>query len=143
MSVRLMRTFYSRLTADTGGGTNPVRTAVSDRIYQAEAPASSALPLIVFAFTGSTSTNDFDGNSKVTATVDVTIFGKTEAGIDALALIEEKVHTLMNNQDLTVDSNYDRAYVRSVSRGSANLDGEYLRVDSTFTIEGTDTSTAP
>ena len=73
----------------------------------------------------------------VAATVDVSLFGKTEAGIDALGLIEEKVYTLMHDQDLTVDSNYDRAYVRSVTRGSPTNDGEYLRIDSTFTIEGT------
>ena len=48
MSVDVSRAFYSRLRTDTGGGTNAVRTSVGDRIYALEAPASSALPLLVF-----------------------------------------------------------------------------------------------
>lgn len=140
MSVDITRAFYSAIRADTGGGTNPVRTSVSDRIFALEAPASSALPLLVFSVSGSTSSNYFDGSSLIEATVDVSIFGKTEAGVDALALIEAQVYGQVHDQNVTSLPNFDRAKIRSVSRGTPTIEGEYLRLDSTFIIEGLDSS---
>ena len=142
MSVDVSRAFYTALRAVTGGGTNPVRTSVGDRIYALEAPASSALPLLVFNVAGSTVTNYFGGESMVQATVDVSIFGKTEAGVDALALIEAQVFTLVHDETVTGLPNLDRAVIRSSSRGTPTIEGEYLRVDSTFIIEGSDSSAA-
>ncbi len=137
MSVRLMRAFYSRLSADTGGSTNDLRTAVNDRIFAMEAPASSALPLVIYNFMGIDTSNDFDGNTMTQATVEVSIFQKTEAGVDALASIEEKAYNLLNDQNVSA-TGFDRAYIRSVARGTPLIEGEYMRSDSTFIIEGTD-----
>mgnify|MGYP003108479193 FL=1 len=140
MSVDVSRAFYTRLRTDTGGGTNPVRTSVGDRIFAMEAPASSALPLLVFSVTGASVTNFFGGNSQVQATVEVSLFGKTEAGPDALALIEAQVFALLHDQTVTGLPNFDRATIRSSSRGTPTIEGEYLRLDSTFIIDGTDNS---
>jgi len=141
MSVDVSRAFYSAITANVGDtGTNPVKTSVGDRIFALEAPASSALPLLVFTVTGSSVTNYFGGDSLVQATVDVTIFGKTEAGVDALALIEAQVYKQVHDETVTSLPNFDRAVIRSSSRGTPTIEGEYLRTDSTFIIEGTDNS---
>lgn len=137
MSVRLMRAFYSRLTAVTADSTNPLRAAVGDRIYAMEAPASSTLPLVVYTIESVDTTNDFDGNAMTRATVEVSIFQKTEQGVDALALIEEKAYALLNDQNVTA-TGFDRAYIRSIARGTPLIEGEYIRSDSTFIIEGTD-----
>tara|TARA_Y100001937_G_scaffold122940_1_gene184977 strand:+ start:2472 stop:2930 length:459 start_codon:yes stop_codon:yes gene_type:complete len=140
VSVDITRAFYTAITADTGGGTNPVRSSVGDRIFALEAPASSALPLLVFNVSGSTVANYFGGESMVQASVDVSIFGKTEGGVDALALIEAQVFTLLHDETVTGLPNLDRAVIRSSSRGTPTIEGEYLRVDSTFIIEGLDSS---
>jgi len=140
MSVDISRAFYTALSAVVADGTNPVRTSVGDRIYALEAPSSSALPLLVFRVSGSTVSNYFGGNSMVQGTVDVTIFGKTEAGVDALALIEAQVFVLLHDKTVTGLPNFDRATIRSSSRGTPTIEGEYLRADSTFIIEGTDNS---
>tara|TARA_R100001460_G_scaffold23359_4_gene47101 strand:+ start:294 stop:728 length:435 start_codon:yes stop_codon:yes gene_type:complete len=141
MSVDITRAFYSAITANVGDtGTNPVKTSVGSRIFALEAPASSALPLLVFSVSGSTASNYFDGASMVQATVQVSIFGKTEAGVDALSLVEAQVYALIHDETVTGLPNLDRATIRSSSRGTPTLEGEYLRVDSTFIIEGTDSS---
>ena len=141
MSVDVSRAFYSAIRSVVGDtGTNPIRTSVGDRIFAMEAPASSALPLLVFSVSGSTSSNYFDGSSLIEATVDVSLFGKTEAGVDALALIEAQVYAHVHDQNVTSLPNFDRAKIRSVSRGTPTIEGEYLRVDSTFIIEGLDSS---
>ena len=142
MSLDVSRAFYSRLKVDLGDSTNPVRTSVGDRIFAIEAPASSTLPLLVFNVSGSSVTNYFGGNSFVQATVEVSLFGKTEAGVDALATIEAQVHKLVHGQTVTGLPNFDRATIRASSRGTPTLEGEYLRVDSTFIIEGRDNSAA-
>ncbi len=49
MSQQIARAVYTRLTANLGEtGTNPLKAAVGDRVYAIEAPASSALPLVVW-----------------------------------------------------------------------------------------------
>jgi hypothetical protein len=140
MSVDISRAFYAAITAADGGQANPVMSSVGSRIYALEAPASSALPLLVFRVSGSTVSNYFGGNSMVQGTVDVTIFGKTEAGVDALALIEAQAFKLLHDETVTGLPNFDRAAIRSSSRGTPTIEGEFLRVDSTFIIEGTDNS---
>lgn len=139
MSVYLMRAIYGRLTADTGGGTNPVRTAVSDRIYALEAPASSTLPLIVYSLDTPDTERFFSGVVRTTATFTVTVFGKTQAGADALADIDRKVFDLLDQVEVAV-TDHDRGYIRGVSRGAPTIEGEYLRLDSTFQIVATTTS---
>ena len=141
MSVDISRAFYTALTAVVGEtATNPVRTSVGDRIYALEAPASSALPLLVFRVSGSSVSNYFGGNSLVQASVDVSIFGKTEAGIDALTLIEAQAFALLHDETVTGLPNFDRATIRSASRGTPTIEGEFIRLDSTFIIEGSDSS---
>lgn len=143
MSRELARAFYARLTADTGGGTNPVRTSLSDRIYALEAPVSSAVPLAVWSMNSASSSSFFGGNTHVQATVDLSIFGKTELGLDTLAGIEAQAFALLHDQTITAGlTAFDRAYIRSDSRGTPTLEGEFLRVDSTFIIEGRDNSAA-
>ena len=139
MSNYLMRGFYSRLNADTGGGTNAVRTAVTDRIYALEAPASSTLPLIVYALDTPDTERFFSGVVRTTATFTVTVFGKTQAGADALADIDRKVFDLLDQVEVAV-TGHDRGYIRGVSRGAPTIEGEYMRLDSTFQIVATTTS---
>ncbi len=139
MSVYLMRAIYGRLTAVTDAGTNPVRTAVSDRIYALEAPASSTLPLIVYSLDTPDTERFFSGVVRTTATFTVTVFGKTQAGADALADIDRKVFDLLDQVEVAV-TEHDRGYIRGVSRGAPTIEGEYLRLDSTFQIVATTTS---
>lgn len=134
-----MRAIYGRLTAVTDAGTNPVRTAVSDRIYALEAPASSTLPLIVYSLDTPDTERFFSGVVRTTATFTVTVFGKTQAGADALADIDRKVFDLLDQVEVAV-TDHDRGYIRGVSRGAPTIEGEYLRLDSTFQIVATTTS---
>jgi len=133
MSVDLMKAVYARLVADTGGGTNPLRTSVSDRIFALEAPARSSFPLVIYTMDPPDVDHFFGGKSRQSATFTVTIFGKVELGPDALVDIEKQVADLLDQQDLTVD-NHDRGVVRTLSRGTPETDGEVFRVDSSFEI---------
>lgn len=139
MSVDLMKAVYARLTAVTDGGTNPVRTSVSDRIYALEAPARSAFPLIIYTMDPPDVDHFFGGKSRQTATFTVTIFGKVESGPDAMVDIEKQVADLLDQQSLSVD-NHDRGFVRVLSRGTPETDGEVFRVDTSFEIVATSTS---
>jgi hypothetical protein len=78
MSNYLMRGFYSRLNADTGSSTNPVRTAVTDRIYAVEAPASSTLPLVVYSMDSVDTERFFSGIVRSTAIFTVTSFPRSK-----------------------------------------------------------------
>lgn len=134
MSVRLSRAFYAALLA---GESNAFETAVGGRIYAIEAPASAALPLAVYSVSSVSSTGAFGGVSHLQATIDLSLFGKTQAGVDALAAIEEKAYRLLHDQDVT-DAAIGRVHIRSLNRGTPLLEGEYLRLDSTFLLEGSD-----
>tara|TARA_R110000796_G_scaffold199178_1_gene315426 strand:- start:98 stop:532 length:435 start_codon:yes stop_codon:yes gene_type:complete len=141
MSRELARAFYLRLTAVTADSTNPVRTAVSDRIFALEAPISSELPLAVWTMNSASSSSFFGGSTQVQASIDLSLFGKAEAGVDALAGIEASAFALLHDQNITSGlSAFDRAYIRCETRGVPALEGEFLRVDSTFIIEGSDSS---
>jgi len=139
MSNYLMRGFYSRLNADTGSSTNPVRTAVTDRIYAVEAPASSTLPLVVYSMDSVDTERFFSGIVRSTAIFMVTSFSKVEAGPDAATDLDRKVFDLMDQQTVTV-TGHDRGYIRGVTRGTPIAEGEYFRVDSTFQLVATTTS---
>jgi hypothetical protein len=139
VSNYLMRGFYSRLNADTGSSTNPVRTAVSDRIYAVEAPASSTLPLVVYSMDSPDTERFFSGIVRSRALFTVSVFGKVELGPDAVADIDRKVFDLLDQQAVTV-TGHDRGYIRGVSRGTPTAEGEYFRSDSTFELVATTTS---
>ena len=81
----------------------------------------------------------FSGVVRTTATFTVTVFGKTQAGADALADIDRKVFDLLDQVEVAVIG-HDRGYIRGVSRGAPTIEGEYLRLDSTFQIVATTTS---
>ena len=146
MSRDLARAFYTRLTLDEApldaGVTNGLFDAVGGRIYALEAPASSALPLVVYTVSSIAAAGDFGGASMLTASVDLAIFGKTEAGVDALATIERAAYSLLHDSTISGLTDMDRVYIRSSSRGTPTLEGDYLRLDSTFTLEGRDSSAA-
>lgn len=146
MSRDLSRAFYTRATYDDPlGGVddrNAFYDAVGGRIYALEAPASSALPLAVYTVSSVAAAGDFGGASMLTATVDLAIFGKTEAGVDALATIERAAYSVLHDSTITGLTDMDRVYIRSSSRGTPTLEGDYLRLDSTFTLEGRDSSAA-
>jgi hypothetical protein len=139
MSVEFSKAIYTRLMHDAGGGTNPLRTLVSDRIFAIEAPAQTALPLVVYAVMGSQTSRDFGGTVKEVVQVSVTMFGKAEDGADAILDIEDAAFDLLDQRTLAVSS-YDRGYMRNISRGSAILNGEYFSVESVFQISGNKTS---
>ena len=129
----ILTAIYDRLKVDTGGGTNPVRTAVSDRIYQIEAPASSPLPLVVFGLSNLSTSHAFGGREGVTGTLVVSVVGKTQVGVAALADIEDEVFTLLDRQNLLA-TGYGRVYLRVTNRGVPANEGEYTRLDSSLEL---------
>ncbi len=136
----LLTAVYNRLVAITdGGSSNPLRDSVGNRIYQIEAPASSALPLVVFALTEVSVTHSFGGREHVTGTLNVSVIGKTENGVAALADIESEVFTLLDLID-TAGTGYDRVHFRTTERGVPVVEGEYLRLDSSLELVAHSTS---
>lgn len=133
----LLTAVYSVLTAPAEAGPpvvqNALHAAVGGRIYQIEAPASSALPLVVFAVTGVTTEHSFGGRERTTATVDLTVYGRTSGGVAALGTIEDAANGLLD-QAQTAATGYDRMFLRTLSRGRPTVEGEYLRLDSMFEL---------
>ena len=134
MSVDLMKAVYARLTYDLdASGTNPLRTAVSDRIFAIEAPARTTLPLVVYSFDSVDTERFFGGNVREIGSFTVSVFTKAEAGADSIVDIEKLVYENLDQIDVVV-TNHDRGYIRNLSRGVPELDGEAFRADSTFEI---------
>lgn len=132
MSVDLMKAIYARLTYDLDdSGTNPLRTAVSDRIFAIEAPARTTLPLVVYSVDNVNTERFFGGVVKQTAGFTVSVFAKSESGADSIVDTEELVFDLLDQTSTTV-TNHDRGYIRNVTRGVPELDGEAFRTDTTF-----------
>ena len=131
MSVDLMKAIYARLTYDAGSGTNALRTAVSDRIYAIEAPARTTLPLVVYSVDSVNTERFFGGVVKQTAGFTVSVFAKSESGADSIVDTEELVFDLLDQTSVSV-TNHDRGYIRNVTRGVPELDGEAFRTDTTF-----------
>jgi len=131
MSVEFMKTVYSRLTYDAGSSTNPLRTAVGDRIYAIEAPASAALPLVVYSMDSVDTERYFGGNTMNIGSFTVTVYAAADAGADSILDIEQLVHDILDQQDLVV-AGHDRGYVTNISRGVPELNGEVYRSDSSF-----------
>jgi hypothetical protein len=131
MSVDLMKAIFARLTYDAGDNTNPLRTAVSDRIYAIEAPARTTLPLVVYSVDNVNTERFFGGVVKQTAGFTVSVFAKSESGADSIVDTEELVFDLLDQTSVTV-TNHDRGYIRNVTRGVPELDGEAFRTDTTF-----------
>ena len=139
MSQQFLRAIYTRLNADTGGGTNPLRTLVSDRIYGFEAPAQTELPLVLFSLDDTQTERFFDGKVKSVARFTVTSFGKSEAGANALLTIDTASFALLDQEELAVTS-HDRGIVQNLSRGAVILQGEFFQIDSSYQIVGTSTT---
>jgi len=138
MSQQIARAVYTRLTANLGEtGTNPLKAAVGDRVYAIEAPASSALPLVVWTMEDPDVSRFFGGKTRLTATFTVSIFDKADAGVDSLGAIEGHAFDLLDDEDVSVVG-YDRGVIHSVARGSVVPDGDYMRSDSTFKIVATE-----
>ena len=133
MSVDLMKAIYARLTYDAGSSTNPLRTAVSDRIFAIEAPARTTLPLVVYSFDSVDTERFFGGNIREIGSFTVSVFTKAEAGADSIVDMEKLIFENLDQIDVVV-ANHDRGYIRNLSRGVPELDGEAFRADSTFEI---------
>lgn len=135
----LTRAIFSQLTADTytvGGfsGSNTFKTNMGSRIFLLTAPSSSALPLATFTMSDPATDHFFGGKRKQTASFVVSIFHKAEAGADVMLGYEQNLFSLLDRQSLTV-ANHDRGFVRNLTRGTPELDGEFIRIDSTFEIQ--------
>ena len=138
MSQHIARAIYSRLTVNIGeSATNPLKAAVSSRIYAIEAPASSALPLVVWTMDDPDVSRFFGGKTRLTVSFTVTVFAKADAGVDAVGAIEGHVFDLLDDEDVAVVG-FDRGVIHSTARGSITPDGDYLRSDSTFQIVATE-----
>ena len=134
MSVDLMKAIYARLTYHLdSSGTNPLRTAVSDRIFAIEAPARTTLPLVVYSFDSVDTERFFGGNVREIGSFTVSVFTKAEAGADSIVDMEKLIFENLDQIDVVV-ANHDRGYIRNLSRGVPELDGEAFRADSTFEI---------
>ena len=133
MSVELMKSIYARLTYNAGDDTNPLRTAVTDRIFAIEAPARTTLPLVVYSFDSVDTERFFGGVVRETGSFTVTVFAKSDDGADSIVDTEQLVFDLLDQVAVTV-TGHDRGYIRNLSRGVPELDGEAFRSDSTFEI---------
>ncbi len=140
MSQAVSRAVYSRLIVNIAEtGTNPVKAAVSGRIYAVEAPASSSLPLVVWTMDDPSVAGFFGGKTRLTATFTVSVFDKSDVGADSVAGIEDKVFALLHDAEVSV-TGYDRGSIQSTGRGAVLPEGDYLRSDSTFQIVATESS---
>jgi hypothetical protein len=84
-----MKAIYTRLTYDAGSGTNPLRTAVSDRIYAIEAPARTTLPLVVYSIDSVDTERFFGGVVREIGSFTVSAFAKSESGADSIVDTEK------------------------------------------------------
>lgn len=135
MSVDIMKAVYARLVVNIGDtGTNPLKVLVGTRIHAIDAPARTTLPLAVYTM-DSVDTESFFGANKIrqVGNFTVTVYAKAESGADSIVDIEQTVFDLLDQVDVTV-TNHDRGYIRNLSRGVPELDGEIFRTDSTFEI---------
>jgi len=140
MSQAVARAVYAQMIANVGDtGTNPLKAAVSNRIYAIEAPASSTLPLVVWTMDDPVVTGFFGGKTRLTATFTVSVFDKADVGADSVAGIEEKVFARLHDAEVAV-TGYDRGSIQSTGRGAVLPEGDYLRADSTFQIVATESS---
>ena len=139
MSVNIMKAVYARLTYDAGGGTNPLRTAVSNRIYAIDAPARTPLPLVVYSLDSVDTERFFGGVVREIGSFTITIYAKSDSGADSIVDIEKLVFDLLDQEAVTV-TGHDRGYIRNLSRGVPELDGEVFRTDTTFEIVAAITS---
>tara|TARA_R100001086_G_scaffold169725_5_gene92513 strand:+ start:1784 stop:2191 length:408 start_codon:yes stop_codon:yes gene_type:complete len=133
MSVEIMKAVYAHLT----GGSNAFASAVGDRIFFAEAPAGTALPLAVYTMSPPAIERFFDDDARHTSEVTVSILSLTDQGADAAADIEALLYARLQGVTLSA-TGFDRALVRCLDRGTPEVDGEALRVDSSFEVIAVD-----
>ncbi len=139
MSDALMKGFYDVLVENDGGDPpdyNDFYDAVGGRIFAYEAKLSDTLPLAVYQMDSPSCERFFGGKVRSTATFTMTIYGKASLGLQAVTDIAEKAFAHINGKKATVAS-HDRGVLRGVSRGGPAVEGEYVRVDSTFEMIAT------
>ena len=134
MTVELMKAIYTRLTGDS----NSFASAVGNRIYAIQAPASTAFPLAIYSMESVDTQRFFDGRVQQRGTVVVAIFIKAEAGADSIVDTEKLLFDRMDEVNVSVD-NHDRGFIRGVTRGTPSIGGELLQVESVFEIVATST----
>lgn len=140
MSVQIMKAVYARLIANVGDtGTNPLKDAVSNRIYAIEAPAREPLPLVVYTLDSLDTEHFFGGVKRQIGNFTVSVYAKAESGADSIVDMEELAFSHLDQSAVTV-VNHDRGYIRNLTRGVPELDGEVFRADSTFEIVAAITS---
>ena len=133
MSVEILKAVYGQLS----GGSNAFATAVGSRISFAEAPSGTALPLAVYTMSPPAIERAFGGDAKHTAEVTVSILARTDLGADAAADIEALLYDRLQGATLSA-TGFDRVLVRCLDRGTPEVDGEAIRVDSSFEVIAVD-----
>jgi len=137
MSVELLKSFYTKLVSQVDGSPNPFSSAVGSRIYATIAPPDTVFPFCVFEMSAPDVEHFFGGISRLTTTIEVHVFDKTDKGVDSLMDMETLLFDLLDSTDLAT-TGFDRSRVRTLSRGSVNFDSEEVYgFNSTFEIIAT------
>ncbi len=139
MSVEVLKAVYNKLVSQTGdpAAYNSFHIALGGRIYATIAPPDTVFPFCVFEMSAPDVEHFFGNLKRLTATLDVHVFDKTDKGVDSLMDIETLLFDLLDDTDLAT-TGFDRSRVRTLSRGSVNFDSEEVYgFNSTFEIIAT------
>ena len=136
MPQAIKTAIYTKLTADQTAGT--LYAAVGGRIFENEGQDDSALPLLVYEVTSSTTSNVMDGKEIVQSVATFTLYGHKRLGTAALGSIEGKLYSLLNGLSMTT-TGYDRGVVLATSRDVRQNFDDVLSSQSVYRIEATST----
>lgn len=138
MSAVVLTTLYNKLIAVQTAGT--VYELVAGKIYQLEAPQSTAMPLLVYAMSNEdTQTFMVSATSSMhTCDVAFTIYCTPESSVvDALA-IESALFLLLHKASMTPsDASYSTIASICMSRGVPTINTDSIVIDTMYRIFAT------
>lgn len=106
---------------------------LSGRIYHVQAPANSALPLLVFRIRTDRPHGYFSGNDDLDIELQLDLWGAADKGASALTAVNEKIIGLLHCESLSIDG-YCNSECRAIDRGRASADYNTLRITSRWRI---------
>ena len=106
---------------------------LSGRIYYVQAPANSALPLLVFHIHTDRPQGYFSGNDDLDVELRLDLWGDADDGASALTAVNEKIVGLLHCESLPIDG-YCNSECRAIDRGRAADDDSTLRITSRWRI---------
>ena len=122
---------YARLSDAVS--TNSIWSDLSGRIYHAQAPPDSALPLLVLRIHTDRPQGYFDGSDDIDVELELDLWGMAADGAAALAAVNGKIAGLLHRQTLVIDG-YADGECCAVDRGRTSVDDGAIRMTSRWRV---------